>query len=132
MVAVGAGRGQRVGAYFVDQLVIDFVVFTPMALSMGIEPTVTSLKFLMPLAMAMGFVYWASFERMFGQSPGKQLFGIKTIGDKGQLSFAQAAVRSMAKPLTTILMIDCLPLLFGRTQRISEIIVNTKVIKWKG
>ena len=131
MVGKPASKGQRIGAYFIDQLVVDFVILTPIILSTGIPPTETAIKFILPTILAMSFVYWASFEKMLGQSPGKMFFGIRTIGEGSRLTSIQAGLRSITKPFTGILIVDCLPLFFGREQRITEIITKTQVIGWK-
>lgn len=106
-----AGIGKRVLAFFVDMFIIDFLILFPLqsitekivpksidftSLSVFISQNSSGTIFKIALASSIITVcYFTLLEFVTGQTPGKMLFGIYTIAEKGRLEFANVLLSNL-------------------------------------
>lgn len=122
---------KRIYAYIIDQLLLSFAIGYPLSLAMG--DLFDSAILAGAVTILFSIAYWALMDYWFGQSLGKQAVKIRTSGAaKIKISFWQAALRSLAKPFLVALLLDCIPLIFGRDFRFSDRLAGTRVIEWDG
>ena len=83
------------------------------------------------LSSILTFLYWTVFEGYNGQSIGKMIFNIKTIGEKGKkIDYVRAGIESFGKAF--LLPIDVIIGLIARPEnkvRAFNILSHTVVIK---
>lgn len=132
MLSKPAPFRRRVYAYAIDQLLLSFAVGYP--LSMGTGNVFDNLLLAGAVTAALfSILYWALMDFLFGQSLGKQAVKIRTSGvAKIGVSFPQALFRSIPKAFLALLVLDCMPLLFGGDSRFSDRVTRTRVIEWAG
>lgn len=77
-------------------------------------------------------MYFTLMEYFFGMSAGKLFLKLRVMSAKGKkISFLQALVRNIPKNLLflfTVLPIDCITLFTEKKQRLTEIMMGTRVI----
>lgn len=102
-----ANFGSRIGAYIIDQLVLQAICWALMIPFMGLMGVATAtesdvfagiaaLAFvaLIPALLVLQFVYFGFFWSREGQSLGKKLLSIKVVSRDGELlSFVKAGLR---------------------------------------
>lgn len=132
MLSKAAPFRRRVYAYAIDQLLLSFAIGYPIALGVG-GNVFDNIQLAGAASALFSILYWALMDFWFGQSLGKQAVRIRTMGvAKIGVSFPQALLRSIPKAFLALLVLDCIPLLFGGDSRFSDRITRTRVIEWAG
>lgn len=70
--------GARIGAYLVDSIVSILAV---VALGAGFGALTRSRTVVILVVLLVSWSYFIVFEALFGQTPGKRLFGVVVVGD---------------------------------------------------
>jgi|GEM_PF-4808425 len=127
---------RRLFSHFLDLLVLSFLVSVPITFFLKVpERGVFSLAVAAYTSLA-GVLYWTLSDFFIGASIGKAIFRLRTVSTIRNRSpnIVQAAVRNFAKLALPLLLLDVLPLLFGKGKgcpRYSERLAKTKVTDWK-
>jgi len=141
---------KRIGAFFMDLLVIEFILALPFqsiikkSLPSNVSykeaynfflnnPSFTTLFTLMMILLSiLGILYFAILEYKFGQTIGKIFMNIKVVSENKKLLFWQCLARSLfllpVFPFFVLWIGDPL-FLFFRGQRLSELLTKTKVVE---
>lgn len=127
---------RRLFSHFLDLLILSFLVSGPIAFFLKVpEQGVFSIAVAVYISLA-GVLYWTLSDFFIGASIGKAIFRLRTVSTIRNRSpnIVQSAVRNISKTLFIFLLIDALPLLFGKgsgARRYSERLAKTKVTDWK-
>ncbi len=127
---------RRLLSHFLDLFVLSFLVSFPIAFFLKVpEQGVFSLAVTAYTSLA-GVLYWTLSDFFIGASIGKAIFRLRTISTIRNCSpnIVQAAIRNIAKLAIPLLILDTLPLIFGKGKgglRYSERLAKTKVTDWK-
>ncbi len=122
----------RLGAYFVDILLINFAVMYPFSSFLDSFSDLSSFNmtvfFVLLFVVALTWAYWVVCDYYFSQTLGKMLFGLRVRGKKKKLTFKQVFMRNLTKPFSVLLLIDSWKLfLRGGRQRYTEEVSQTWV-----
>ncbi len=142
---------KRIVAFFIDMLIITlFILFPFRRLFEDIIPKTYSFteayRFLISAenasytvivylaASILMFLYFYILERRMGQSIGKKIMGIYVTSDANKVKGWQYLVRNLFLisifPFDLLIIVDPLFMLFHKnSQRLSEILSNTKVVE---
>ena len=126
-------------AYFLDGLIVSFVIGLPLVGSLdGNFESIKEIGFDITTLIRTSIVgiltvlYWGVFEYKLKQSPGKMLLKIYVSPTDKNLTFSHAVIRNLSKLSGLLLLIDCLYMVFKKTnQRYLETIANTEVLKYE-
>jgi uncharacterized RDD family membrane protein YckC len=132
-----AGAVTRLGAFALD-FVLSLAIF-----NLGAATVVWALRLFTPLDITdrsgiwwfvpltvWEFVYFWYCLTLAGRTPGKALFGLRVVrGDGSDLGSKHAAIRVLVFPLSSILAIGFLGIVFGRHRRaLHDVIADTAVV----
>jgi uncharacterized RDD family membrane protein YckC len=119
---------RRVGAFLIDAVVL-FIVggLVTGALSLGTETGSGS-------STLLGLLYFVGFEGTYGKTPGKHLFGLVVVTERGDpCEYREAAIR------TVLRIIDFLPVFYivglvaiyltDDSQRLGDLAADTVVVR---
>jgi uncharacterized RDD family membrane protein YckC len=138
---------KRVFAYFLDVVIINFIVvmpFRPLLSSVPSAKTFSAFRqqlvsraalstdtvVVLLIIAALSILYWAVFEYKLGQSVGKMAFNIHVRSQKGNLTFMQALLRNLSKISTLVLLADALFIILTKGhQRYLERVSKTEVVE---
>jgi uncharacterized RDD family membrane protein YckC len=125
--------GRRFCAFILDQLVLAIVVSAPLSFFLSQGAGSGALLFAITIVTAvLSLAYWTLSDYFFGQSLGKMIVRVKTVGLDGKPRFWAAFLRSVPKLFGLLLILDSLPLLAAGSdsKRVSESLTRTKVVEW--
>ena len=139
-----AGAGSRVGAVVVDtaiQAVAFFIVVLIavwMAFDLGADIFDQTMERLSNIAAAVLILYFIIFFGYFlifeiitkGQTPGKKIFGLRTIRTNGQpITFIQSIIRNVVRVTLDNMGLGVIMMLFTKNHtRLGDTLANTIVI----
>ena len=147
---INSGFMKRTIAFFIDLLVIQFIIISPFrellrrlvpvgsfreAYSMlGAKESTPAIYAISFFIAIMIFLYFTFSEYFAGQSIGKKVMGLHVVSDVGKLSLSQVMLRNLALfplfPFIALWVIDPGFMIFTKTQRrLSDIISRTNVIQ---
>jgi uncharacterized RDD family membrane protein YckC len=142
---IRADFGTRFWAYLFDELIIVIAVvigsilwvygaFIPFQNS-GINLSVIffSIFFLLvPYTIIWIYGYFVVFEKLFGTTPGKRLFGLSVCDESGiRITWFQALVRNFTKIESVLLLLELLIAHYRDTnyQRLLDLVAQTIVVR---
>jgi len=144
---VAVSLWKRVFAYFIDVVLLSFLVLSPLTEPLTLDlqssegffqgfasySTSYSSEYLL-FAFVFAFfilVYFSVLECWFGQTVGKIILGIEVEGTKKKpVSLLQAIIRNITKLSGVLLTLDTLYLLWKRgEQRYFEVLSDTHVVE---
>ena len=147
---INSGFVRRTIAFFIDLLVIQFVIISPFRELLkrmvpvesfreaystlganGSAPAIYAISFFIAV---MIFLYFTFSEYIAGQSIGKKVMGLYVVSETGSLLLSQVMLRNLALfpffPFIALWVIDPGFMMFTKTQRrLSDVISRTKVIQ---
>lgn len=130
---------RRVMAYFLDALIVFFVIGFPLVGSLDsdfelVKNAGFDITTLIRTSMVgiLTVLYWGVFEYKLRQSPGKMLLKLYVNPTNKNLTFSHAIIRNLSKISGLFLLIDCLYMVFKKTnQRYLETVAETEVLKYE-
>lgn len=133
-----AGLGTRAIAQLLDLLILSGMLLALSFFALGFmavqAETVANLILIIGgFAIVFGY-FWACEAFWSGQTVGKRVFRLRTVGDRGEpVTFAQAAIRNIVR------IVDFLPYAYGvgvialfvngRGKRLGDLVAGTVVVK---
>ncbi|MBS3160032.1 RDD family protein [Candidatus Woesearchaeota archaeon] len=130
---------KRVIAYFIDMLIINFVILFPLNKflpwkNLDLKELFTNSSATKELAIfsliiaLINLLYWILFEFKLHQTIGKMIMRLEIRSLFGKLKFGQVLIRNLTKPFFLALLIDiAYMLLFKSSQRLMEKFSGTYV-----
>ncbi len=132
---------RRFVAYLLDAFIVSFIIGLPLAAEAFNEEKFTfefngdfDIKDLIRTTAVgvLTVLYWSVFEYKLKQSPGKMLLKLYVNPTDKNLTFSHAVVRNLSKMSGLLLLIDCLYMVFKKTnQRYLETIAKTEVLRYE-
>lgn len=134
---------QRLGAFFMDIILVTVLFFIAFILLMILGITLTEIQeadelgkggeiFLNALGLIFHWLYFALSESSAWQAtPGKKIFDLKVVDLKNKkISFLRASVRYVMKTLSIISVVGVLMIFFmKKKQMLHDLIVRTLVLR---
>ena len=128
---------RRVIAYFLDGLIISLIITLPLYGSLDedfqfVNGFDASILIRASIVSILTVLYWGVFEYKLKQSPGKMLLKLYVSPTNKNLTFSHAIIRNLSKMSGFFLFIDCLYMVFKKTnQRYLETVAETEVLKYE-
>ncbi len=143
---------KRFAAFFIDFLIIQFVIFSPFTgiLEEKISPSgnimedyryfsenpeiVSELTGLVFAVFILIYAYFVAFEKLMGQTPGRMLFGLYLVPakKKDKITFWNILVRNLAIfpffPFSILWVVDPLYMIVTGN-RLSDNITGTRIVE---
>jgi len=116
----------RFGAYAIDCVI---TAVMSLLICLALARPVTPVRFLSTWSL-ISWIYWTMFEGIYGESPGKRVFGLKVVNEEGEaVSLPEAAIRNVSKALPVVCYVDgALILLTESRQRAFDLLAGTFVV----
>lgn len=133
-----AGLGTRAIAQLLDLLIVSGMLLALSFFALGFmavqAETVANLILIIGGFVIVFGYFWACEAFFSGQTVGKRVFRLRTVGDRGEpVTFAQAAIRNIVR------IVDFLPYAYGvgvialfvngRGKRLGDLVAGTVVVK---
>jgi len=129
----GATVLRRGGALVVDTLCVSFVIGgIALALALLVNRSLFALWWALPVGYT---VYYAFFEGVFAQTPGKRLFGLIVLGRDGSRCGLRAAfVRTATRAIdgAAFYLVGVATIMFtDGDRRLGDLLAGTQVVRTK-
>ena len=126
-------------AYLLDGLIVSLIIGLPLAGNLDnnfefVKNSGFDISILIRtlIVSILTVLYWGVFEYKLRQSPGKMLLKLYVTPTNKNLTFSHALIRNLSKMSGLLLIIDCLYMVFKKTnQRYLETVAETEVLKYE-